>query len=307
MEDKELKYFQFPLFLLRDLMKDKEMTLNKIICFGLYKASQRVKCDIREVARQLMFVYYSEIKKMPNELLKIIENSIDEGTLIIDEDYHGFNGNIFDPETEIKCLINEKNGLFRFDEDFFNLAVELYQIRQAYKFINISGNYKNTLNVSKSIEARIPDKEPLPMVSKDKVFEFRDNPKTERDLMKFACYIAINSILGKKLSCRTTKEMILCRAHGYKNRASMPEKLPATFVKYSNRYHIDRILIELSDKWHMNFYARNMRGMYVGKLPVEQLAEYAERNKLKNRVASFRNKQRQAQVRALQTIKEATS
>ena len=302
--ENEGKYFQFPSFLLRDFMTDKERVLNNIIRYGLYCYSEKLDCVKSAVAKQLMYCYYSNRSKLTNYLLQALERYVNDDIITLDDCYHGFVGNCkeFNPFTEIEEILN----IFDTDIKFKDQAFEWYKIRQAYNFIGVNGNYENCLIVGKKIQDSIPSGEPMPMMNKSQLFEFRDNDKTERDLIQFAVNIGIRSIIGTKSYCKTNKEMIVCRAFGYNTIKHLPTSLPQLLCKYSNRYHIDKVLqlLELNN-WNLIFYSHNMRGMYIGlkdKISIESLIEIAETKKLKNRIEKLKNEKQIARERVLQQL-----
>lgn len=294
-----MKYLQFPLFLLRDLLTNKEQVLNQIIRYGIYRFAQSMQYDIREVARQLMYGYYRGY--LTNNLFKTLEYYILNGSIEIDDDYNGFAGDKFIPDDSIENILK----LFTTDRMFRDVAIEYYQIKQAYKFLNITGNYDNCKSEGQKIAEMIPEKEPMPMVSKSLVFEFRDHSKTEFDLMQFACYIGINSILGKKNYSRTNKQMILCRAFGYASIKHLPEDISELYKKYSKRYHIDKLITFLELNWGVITYSNNMRGMYISKadkMPLNSLVLAAETKKHSRQINELKNKKNEAKKRAIEQL-----
>jgi len=300
----EGKYFQFPLFLLRDLLTDKVHVLNNILRYGLYCYSEKIDCNNTEVAKQLMYCYYRKRDCLTSELLRMVTDYVDSDNITLDEYYNGFigNSNEFNPANEIEQILE----LFEIDNRFKDHAIEFYKIRQSYAFIGVNGDYENSLNVGKRIKESIPANEPMPMINKSQLFDFRDNDKTERDLMQFAINIGIRSIIGTKSYCKTNKEMIVCRAFGYNSIKHLPVELPQLFYKYSNRYHIDKVLqsIELNN-WNIIFYSHKMRGLYVGlkdKISIDSLIEIAETKKEKNRIEKLKIEKQIARERVLQQL-----
>lgn len=299
------KYFQFPLFLLRDLWTDKRKALNNIIEYGLYYFAVKSKYDKENVARQLMYCYYHERANLTNDLSVLTDEYAENGQIDISEEYCGF---VYDDinyaETETEQLLQ----IFKTDSDFENKAIKFYKIRQAFKFMNLKGNYKYTVEKGKKIHSMIPAGEPMPMVNKYHVFEFRDNEKTELELMLFAANIAIRSIIGTSTHAKTNKEMILCRSFGYKSIKHVPEKMPEVYKKYSNRYHIDKVLQHLKiNNWNLIFYSNNMRGLYVGiknRISLENLIETAEMKKKKNKLQALKAKEKAIQEKVLKKIEQ---
>ena len=297
------KYLQFPLFLIQGLFTDKKKTINDIINYGIYRFAKQMKYDLSDVAKQLMYGYFRG--DLTNDAKKAIQKYVNAEMIEIDEDYNGFSFENFNPETSIEQILK----IFESDYNFKNTGIEFYQIKQAYKFLEIKGNYDNCLKVGKQIEKTIPEHEPFPMISKSLLFEIRDKNKAEFDLMQFATYISIRSILGKKSNCRTNKEMIICRAFGYKSKNNLPENMNPVikelFNKYMKRYHIDRILQQLELNWNVLTYSNNIRGLYVGmsnKISLEAMVLMAETKKKKNQIANLKDTKREAREKALQQL-----
>ncbi len=282
------RYFQFPLFLLRDLMTDKKSTLNDIIKYGLYSYSETIQTNMIDVITQLMYCYYRHRNDLTGNLQKSMQLYIGNGKLCLDEDYCGFDSNNFYPENEI----NQLTEIFKNDIDFQNEAIEFIKIRKSYSYFGVDGDYEKCIIVGKEIQSEIPKGEPMPMVNKNQLFEFRDNDKTEFELMQFAVNIAIRSIIGERSYSKTNKQLILCRAFGYNTIKHLPESMPEVYRKYSNRYHIDKVLQRLEvDNWNLIFYGRNIRGIYIGikkRISLEKLIEVAEKKKYKTRIEELK-------------------
>lgn len=301
------RYIQFPLLLIRELFTDKRAVIDNIFNYGIYKYSTKLNFKVYDVARQLIYAYYRKRSDLSKDLLMAIENYIDEEKIDIDEDYNGFVGtNNFVAETEIQQILE----LFEGDKDFKDMAIEYYQIHTSLYSLNLIDKYpNNTLKQGKKIDSTIPDREPFPMISTSLLFDFRDNNKTEFDIAQFAAYIAVRSILGKKSYCRTNKQMIVSRMFGYASNKQMQGTLkPAIkdlFNKYSNRYHIDKVLQQLELNWNVITYSSNMRGLLIGiknKTSIDALALIAENRKLKNKISKLKDAKREAKEKALQHL-----
>jgi hypothetical protein len=149
----------------------------------------------------------------------------------------------------------------------------------------------------------------MPMISKSLLFDFRDNEKKEIDLIQLVSYIAVKSILGVKSFVKTNKMHIVCRMFGYSSVKHLPVKMPTNinslFLKYSNRYHIDKVLMQLELNWNVITYSNKIRGMYIAmsnKTSIEQLALLAETRKHKNRIAEHKKKKKEATAKALEQL-----
>jgi hypothetical protein len=101
------------------------------------------------------------------------------------------------------------------------------------------------------------------MIGQDKLREFlEDDTKTEFEVMTFAVYLAIRSILGEDKMKFTTKDMILARAFGFRNIKEMKENMPPLYEKYGNRYWIDKCLGEIRAGWNIITYSSNRDGLH---------------------------------------------
>jgi hypothetical protein len=306
------RYLQFPLCMLRNLLTDRKKTIDDIIDFGIYHFSKSVKYDLSEVARQMMYCFYRKQSDLTNDLRRMIQRYIDSEKIYFDEEYSGFSGigSEFKAELELDQIL----PLFETDKTFKEKAIEFYQIRQACSrdLLNITCNFDYVLKHGKEIERTIPANEPYPSINKSLFFKFRDHEKTEFDLMQFACYIGIRSILGIKPYCRTNKKHILCRAFGYTSVKHLPDTMnpdiQELFNKYLNRYHIGRILQSLELNWNILIDGHNMKGMYIGvknlekKFTLENMISYAETNKMKNKIDALKKQKDEAREKALQQL-----
>lgn len=299
------KYLQFPLLLIRGLFTDKEKTMNDIIQFGIYRFAKRINYELHDVARQLMFYYYRHRSDLTSDLNKTMRMYVNDEMIEIDEDYNGFSFENFNPETAIQQI----QEIFNTDHDFKNNAIEFYRMKQSYDFLGIKGNLSNCLKAGKQIEKTIPENEPFPMINKNLLFEYRDHDKSEFDLMQLAAYISIRSILGKKSYCRTTQEMIICRAFGYASKKRLPGEMQPVikelFSKYQKRHHIDRVKQHLELNWNILIYSNHIRGLYVAlknKITIDNLALIAETKKKKNQIAKLKDAKQEAKEKALQHL-----
>lgn len=312
MENKDKqRYFQFPLMALRDLFINKNKTLNDVIDWGLYGYSKKIKYELADVAEELLKYYNQEKENLSKVLLDKIEYFIKNGLLEIEND----GADSFSIETVFKNEANYEQilSLFETNPDFMNKAIRYYQIRKAYKFLGIIGNYHDCLTEDEKIEGKIPEHEPYPSINKDLVFDFRDNNKTEFELMQFAFYIAFRSIIGKQEYCRTNKKMILSRALGYCNITQFSQEnnsiINSLYAKYNKRYHFRNVLNQLELKWGIITYSYHIRGMYVGlreKITLDDMAFFAERNKKRYKIEQLKKEKYDARINAIKRLNHKT-
>lgn len=302
---KELTYIQFPLFLMRDIYVDRKKALNSILCVGLYNHSLKIEPNLNSVAKQLMYCYYRKKKDLSSELINSIDSCVENGMLILDEEYCGFNDLEFNPSNEIVQLLN----IFEEDSYFESIAVDFYTIRETLRLFNIDGDYLSVLETGKKIYDSMQPKEPMPMININQLLEFRDEDKGEVDLMTFTFNIGIRSIIGSKSYVKTNKDHILCRAFGYSSVKDIPAEKRQLFVKYEIRHHRDKILNLLKiGNWNLLFYSTKMRGMYIAfkdKIELKELISIAEKQKPKNKLALLNSHASKVRHEVLQSLKIA--
>jgi hypothetical protein len=117
--------------------------------------------------------------------------------------------------------------------------------------------------------------------------------------------MAIKSILGMRRYVKTNKQHIVSRMFGYSSIKVIGKVNEELFKKYSTRYQIDKVLLELELSWNVKIYSRNIRGMYVSvgnKISLDDLALEAESKKKKNRIEVNKNNKSKAKERALQLL-----
>lgn len=301
-------YLQFPLYLLSEIFTDKESAINKIISYGIYRYSTKFHYQKSEVAKQLIYDNYRG--ELSTTLKKQIE-ALKSDIIGMNDDYSGFTSEgEFNPEDEIGELIKE----FEQNEQLYKNSIEHYQIHLAYQSLGITGDKESILKVGKDIELKIPTNEPMPMISKSLLFEFRDKEKAEYEIIQFCAFIAIKSTLGIKSYVKTNKMHIVSRMFGYSSLKHLPTKMPTNiktlFVKYSHRYHFGNVIEKLELNWNVITYSRYMRGMYVAmenKISMDSLALIAETKKQKNRINELKTLKKEATAKALQQLSKRTT
>lgn len=138
------------------------------------------------------------------------------------------------------------------------------------------GSVKRSLEDGKNISDNLVNKCAMTGISKDLLFEFYKNDKTDSEISLLLSFLAIKSILGKKSYCRITSDYLLCRMAGYTSKCEMDE-LPEPLKKYQFRYHLDCLKMELKKSFGLKIYGRYTRGFFVSfELPIEQLIREVE-------------------------------
>lgn len=270
MEKKErYKYFRVPISMLRGLADDPKETSLKCAYYGVYSLTQTKKVTNKEertFVEQFVYAYYNEPDSLTMELAEKMEEAIDEGMFHADADHKGFRagkGRKLNVDSEVHDL----ERIFEDDKEFKEMVVMFGKAKDAFQFYGMKKDFRDIFMWGMEMEKQIPPKSPMVMIGQDKLREFYSEEKTELEIMTFAVYLAIRSILGTKKFCRTTKEMILARAFGFRNMEELKKNPPALFEKYSKRYWVDKLLAGVSgDTWGIHVYSTNegLRGLYVG-------------------------------------------
>lgn len=151
------------------------------------------------------------------------------------------------------------------------------RIRDSMNFFSISlCNVSKTIENGRSLIALYGKKPVLTGISKDLLFDYYKNEKTDFEIVLLLAFLAIKSILGKKSYCRITSEFLLSRMAGYASINKM-NGLPEPLKKYQIRYHQDCLKRELKQSFGMKIYGRYTRGFYVSfSLSEEKLIREVE-------------------------------
>lgn len=259
------KYFRVPVNLLQGLAESKKETLLNCAYYGVFSLTQTKKVtekDEQVFIEQFVYAYYNTPDTLTAELMEKMDEYTENGMFTPDFDHKGFTAS-GKRKLNVNNEICELDRIFYNDAEFKDLVIEYGKLKDAFNFYGI----KLDVGILDWIqEMDIPDNSPMLMIPQQKLNEFlSDDTKTELDVMTFATYLAIRSILGKKTYCRTTKEMILARAFGFRNMAELNQNPPALYAKYSKRYWIDKLLTEVRE-WNIHLYSTNegLRGVYIG-------------------------------------------
>lgn len=265
MKKDNYKYFRLPVYLLQGMAINKKETLSNCAYYGVFSLTQTKKVtekDEQVFIEQFIYTYYNYPDTLTADLQEKMEEAIDEGMFHADDDRKGFAAGK-GRKLNIDSEIHELERIFYNDTEFKDMVIEFGKLKDAFNFYGIKLDLDKLELIQK---LAIPDNSPMVMIPQIKLNEFlSDDTKSELEIMTFAVYLAVRSILGKKTYCRTTKEMILARAFGFRNMDELNKNQPALFAKYSKRYWTDKLLAEVRN-WNIHIYSTNegLRGMYIG-------------------------------------------
>lgn len=165
------------------------------------------------------------------------------------------------------------------------------------KFVNIDKSFIKGKMLFNSINGNSPKTS----ISREMIFDFYENKKTEFEVVTFLAFAALKSIIQKQGYTKVTNEYLIGRMAGNCRKG---EPLPDWIFKYNNRYQLDKIKKELQINWGLKLYADHTRGFYVSfKMPLDNLAAYAESKRIKYKEKQLREAKTEAKARALEGLK----
>lgn len=170
------------------------------------------------------------------------------------------------------------------------------------------GNALQSFKNGKILFESTPPNSPMTGINSRTCFDFFNNHKTEFKIAVLLAFLAFKSIIGnKKYSC-ITNNFLLSRMGGFSSTVGL-DKLPETLIKYSTRWKLDKIKVELCDKWNLAIYGYRIKGFYCSlKLTTEGLAEVAEEKRFNYKLKKHKGQQAEARKKAIENLyKKLTS
>lgn len=249
--ENEFRYVHFPLFLIKDLFspKNQETVISNIFDLGIYNYSKQFQFQDFSAYSQVIYCYYRG--GLTDELHEYLQNLYDKEVLTLDQDYNGFNGLKFEPyELDELCEYAKDHTELR------ELCIEFYKMDLAMKSLNLTGSIERILGDSKEILKLVSEherrygNEPSVMLKTDFIFDYYKKTKSFNEIILFAAYAGIKSIIGKKDFAGTTKKMIIARMIGAKSDKVLQDflknkELKKIYDQYIKRYWFDKLIAEL--------------------------------------------------------------
>lgn len=126
-------------------------------------------------------------------------------------------------------------------------------------------------------------------------WEYYQEEKTDEEKATLLAFLAIKSIVGAVGWYKLGKqELIFHRMAGHTDCNS---KLPDTIKPFCTRFKFDKIKKALVLHWGISIYSNHTRGLYIGTIPLQELALIAERRKLATRQKQVTLKEQQEAAR----------
>jgi hypothetical protein len=192
------------------------------------------------------------------------------------------------------------------------------QIKSAADFLHVKiGNINSIISKGEQLYNQYR-KENYCGINTDIIWDYINNPKTGYQKALFCAFCATRSIIGKSEYKKTNIDMIVARMFGYNNYPELIANTPnitaknvkkeilelrrkeiAEREKYLKRYHYDKILFDLEDKWGLKRYSSHVRGVFISyTLDYNALANINEKSKKSTRISELKKQKEQARIKA---------
>lgn len=302
----EYLYLHVPICLLRHFVADTEKTVVEIIRYGCLTFSKTDK--VNEIGDdyflgQFVYMYFNEQKNLPVNLIAQMTRYEDKGDFA-----NNRNGFSVEGEYDAAEAVSDLKNIVKNDDDFNNEILAFCKFRYAYNSYYKYQQLVAAYEWAKEMEKTIPEKTATVMISYFPLLGFLSKDKTEKEKMRFAVYMGICSILGKKPHYLTNKDLIFARAFGYNSVAEVTAANPELWQKYNTRRRIITMLEQLTDEKRIVFYtAKNMRGIHVGyfkKISFRQLVENVQSKKMDNSMTKKRQVKKEIERQVIEKLRE---
>tara|TARA_B110000114_G_C15077903_1_gene392670 strand:+ start:1501 stop:2190 length:690 start_codon:yes stop_codon:yes gene_type:complete len=165
------------------------------------------------------------------------------------------------------------------------------------------GDPSEVYSTGESLHNSIDNKCPKVGISTSVYWDYRNNDKTEFELVTLLGYLAIRSILMNKAYCKVTNKYWFARMDG-KAKSCERNELSKPLQKYFTDYQAPKIKTELQLNWNLIEYSRYVRGFYVSyKMSLEDLAFQVEKKKKSTKMKQLKQKKKEATEKALSKLK----
>jgi hypothetical protein len=280
-------YIIFPVAMLPEIFSDRQQAINNMLDYGAGYKAQSSNIDF---SKALSLTLYDHLngKETPNLIEFFVESS------------HIYRCDVFD----IDGLFNESLIFEAWNEFAVNIYSEditaekeeimaYGKMRDALKYLKMKQDVGTALRRFAKLER--PGKEVFVMMKSDTVISYRNEMKTDFELVLFCVYASIRSIIGSKhLAVKTNIEFVLKRAFGNN------EEL---IKKYSTRRMYTKIMEELELNWGLKKYSYHTKGFYVStKMSLQELIYFVEQKKSKNRLEKLKKEKAELRTAALLMI-----
>jgi hypothetical protein len=254
-------FFNYPLCLLQLIKNDNDKGgLIKIISFAMMNFSERVGYQTDNIAKQIIYLYY----RRPYFLTKSVQDRLnllfDEGIINEDEDYHGFAGDTFFPETEASELI----PVLLENQELYKECLEIYTQHQAISILNLNPALITDIRyhypiVKKFVESfeKTNGPDAWASVSNKIIFDCFNGTLS---MDHFRLISSVKSVLGKRNLNLTYKSVLLSRMFGCKKMQlllDIVKKNPGVQSKYiflNRRRQWEKLIYTAMAQNHISYF-----------------------------------------------------
>lgn len=293
----KVKYIQLPISIIPGVFGSTVRFIVNAFHTGVYLLSSEIRSNFDDMSRQLIYNYITH----PNNLTKKLQVFLKKNEEVLCLDDFKNNRQFFFPKG-FDLIIGQDLKLLELldnNEDMCFEALTWYRYYMAFKYLEFNIYSMDSAYVD--FNSYDFTGQPRFMLKLDtfKSCVFADSWEESRQ--EFAGFAAIKSILGKKDYLLTNKQLIAARMAGGNSIKDDRVKSSDIFKKYSQRYHMDRLLQKLELNWHVKTLSKpGLHGLYVTtKLSIDELAMVVEERFIKNQV----QKLKESKVLALQKAK----
>ena len=135
---------------------------------------------------------------------------------------------------------------------------------------------------------------PIAGLNRSIFLNFYCRGKNQFDYVCLLGFLALKSILGSKIHCKTENEYFWSRMDGKAEQVSK-KQLSFEIQQYANHYQTRKIKNALKLDWHLKTYSNHTRGFYISfSLSPENLIAVAEEQRDAYRLKILKNEERNA-------------
>jgi hypothetical protein len=192
------------------------------------------------------------------------------------------------------------------------------QIKAAADFLHVEiRNINNSISKGEQLYNQY-QKENYCGINTNIIWDYINNPKTDYQIALLCAFCATRSIIGKGDYKKTNINMIVARMFGYNNYSELVADTPKITAKnikkeiielrkkeleerekYLTRYHYNKILFDLEDKWGLKRYSDHVRGIFISyTLNHNALSNINEKSKKTTRINELKKLKEQARIQS---------
>lgn len=283
-----MHYISIPVNLFQGFFEDPIKTLNKMLVFGVFMLAQKSCLKEHDVALQILYIINREpqFHKLKQEIIYL-----GLGNLIMPRDL------AFSKEQvaagcfreEVELVVNK----FHQSENFKAFCTKYVSVKRILQYFNLEYDIERFIAAASQFEDYELESSSSVGMSISLIMNFINQPKSQTELVEFAAFHAIKSIIGKKILLKTNMKLILARMFGFGkfqdiDRATLNH--PIFLRLYQNRYQRDKLFNKLEVNWYVKKLAKNSRGFWVAigeNISFDEMAEIINNTKFKKRLADI--------------------